>query len=499
MNKTAASPRIIFGELFEALHRAEVLTDGKQISDAIPKTNPDDILKAYRLSKNKPYFSIAIFFNEHFQVQESPSSDFKSDTSKSVIDHIELLWEVLQRKADVLVEGSSLIPLPKAYIVPGGRFNEIYYWDSYFTMLGLAESKRYDLIESMLDNFAYLIDEFGFIPNGNRTYFCSRSQPPFFSLMMKLLAEEKGSNVYTNYEEQLKAEYKFWMDGIQDISEKNTSVKHVVNLDGDVLNRYFDSQASPRAEMFYTDEKDSAESKQRKETYYASVRAACESGWDFSSRWLDESMNLHSIHTSDIIPVDLNCLLYHLELSLIKTAQNEKEVLKFSEAAEKRRQLIRKVFWSEEEAFFFDYNFIKKKLCPVKSLAAVYPLYFKIANPSQAKAVAACLESEFLKEGGLISTTITSGQQWDAPNGWAPLQWMSIVGLRNYGYHELADEIKTAWTRLNIKVYQNTGKLLEKYNVVDTNLESGGGEYPVQDGFGWTNGVLLKLLKEDQL
>ena len=96
-----------------------------------------------------------------------------------------------------------------------------------------------------------------------------------------------------------------------------------------------------------------------------------------------------------------------------------------------------------------------------------------------------------------MTTPITSGQQWDAPNGWAPLQWVGIQGLRNYGFNELADDCAQRWQKLNTDVYHRTGKLLEKYNVEDTSLLSGGGEYEVQDGFGWTNGVLLKLMSRD--
>jgi len=122
-------------------------------------------------------------------------------------------------------------------------------------------------------------------------------------------------------------------------------------------------------------------------------------------------------------------------------------------------------------------------------------MYFKIASPEQAKAVASIIEKNFLQSGGVTTTLETTGQQWDAPNGWAPLQWITIQGLENYGMHDLAKETATRWIALNKKVYQRTGKLMEKYNVYDTALDAGGGEYPSQDGFGWTNGVLLKLLK----
>ena len=129
------------------------------------------------------------------------------------------------------------------------------------------------------------------------------------------------------------------------------------------------------------------------------------------------------------------------------------------------------------------------------TLAAAFPLFFEIASGSQAERVAKILKQHFLQPGGLISTTETTGQQWDAPNGWAPLQWIAIIGLRNYKQDELAKEIARRWMNINEKVYHDTGKMMEKYNVVETDLKAGGGEYPSQDGFGWTNGVYLALEK----
>jgi alpha,alpha-trehalase len=135
----------------------------------------------------------------------------------------------------------------------------------------------------------------------------------------------------------------------------------------------------------------------------------------------------------------------------------------------------------------------------VRTLAGVFPLTFKLATPKQARQVAAGLRQDFLKAGGLLTTLNTSGQQWDAPNAWAPLQYMAIEGLEKYRQQELARTIASRWVSLNSSVFGQTGKLLEKYNVVNTSLEAGGGEYPLQDGFGWTNGVLLKLMNKYKL
>ena len=129
----------------------------------------------------------------------------------------------------------------------------------------------------------------------------------------------------------------------------------------------------------------------------------------------------------------------------------------------------------------------------VSSLAGMYPLAFKIASPTQAKSCLAKVESDFLKPGGLVSTTYESGEQWDAPNGWAPLQWMTVRACLNYGHDNLARKIAERWMKLNERVFKRTGQMMEKYNVVNMDLEAGGGEYKGQEGFGWTNGVYLKL------
>ena len=149
--------------------------------------------------------------------------------------------------------------------------------------------------------------------------------------------------------------------------------------------------------------------------------------------------------------------------------------------------------WNTVDGVYEDYNWVTQKRTGVKSLAMAYPLFFNMASQVQADKVAAYLGEHFLKPGGVVTTLANTGQQWDAPNGWAPLQWMTVQGLENYGHHNLALTIAERWTALNEKVYKNTGKFVEKYNVEDLTLDAGGGEYPVQDGFGWSNGVYLAL------
>ena len=492
----ALPPSFIYPELFQALHASGYWPDGKQLSDALPLAAPSEILACYEQEKNSENFDIKAFFYRFFKPNPSRTTTFQSDLSLSVAAHIEKLWPILTREKDQAVAGSSLIPLPHPYIVPGGRFNEIYYWDSYFTQLGLVQSGHLDILADMVANFAYLIDNIGFIPNGNRTYFLGRSQPPFFSLMVQLLASVRGEVCLKQYRSQLEKEYAFWMDGQQDLGVSVQARKRVVrDPKGFVWNRYYDRFQSPRDEMYQTDWELAQVSQHPPQVLYTHLRAACESGWDFSSRWFADPHQIDTIYTTDIVPVDLNCLLFNLENLLAQAYaadDSEKENL-YAGLATGRKKGIQESFWNAETQFFHDLHRHSFLPTPAITLAGMYPLFFGLATKDQAHACAIRLEKEFLHPGGLVTTLHTTGQQWDAPNGWAPLHWIAVQGLRNYGFDDLANTVSDRWMALNQKVYQSTGKMLEKYNVVDTALTTGGGEYPVQDGFGWTNGVYLQL------
>jgi len=493
----------VFGELFHDVQTSGIFPDSKTFIDATAKHPVREILEKYRQSKADKGWGkedLEKFVLANFELPSSPSSDFEADMNRTASAHIHHLWEVLTRQADQHIEGSSLIPLPHPYIVPGGRFGEVYYWDSYFTMLGLATSGRHDMIENMLDNFAHLLDKISFIPNGNRTYFLGRSQPPFFAAMVNLLVAEKGDAILGKYLPALEKEYQFWMAGAEGLSLEHPSHRRVVRLqDGAILNRYWDDRQGPRPESYPEDLELAEASSQAPQDLYQNLRAACESGWDFSARWFGEGTDFKTIRTTELIPVDLNALLFHLEETLAtayRLQENTSKNIDFEAKAQRRKMAIQTYCWNSQTDFFEDYHFPSQHTTGIPTLAAVYPLFFNIAKTSQAAAVAKRIQTDFLKAGGVVTTLMGSGQQWDSPNGWAPLQWMSIKGLRQYGFDVIANEIRDNWTVLNVRVYRNTGKMMEKYNVTDMDLGAGGGEYPVQDGFGWTNGVLLKLLKE---
>lgn len=485
------TPDLVFGELFTAVQSARIFPDSKTFVDAVPKQAPSRILQVYLSAKDQPGFDLRSFVVNHFDIPGT-ATPTNIEQVQSVTTHIRQLWGTLKRSPAQQQANSSLLPLPHPYIVPGGRFREIYYWDSYFTMLGLRVSGETNTIADMVSNFAALIERYGHIPNGNRTYFLSRSQPPFFSAMVELLAGEKGDSIYKGYLSALQKEYDYWMD-------RSAPTQHVVKMpDGSLLNRYYDQDSIPRQES-YREDIATAESVAHPATLYRDLRSAAESGWDFSSRWQTDPKDLRTTRTTALVPVDLNALLYNLETTLAKAYRmqgNIKEEATFRALATARRRSLEKYCWSAEKGWYVDYDTEKGKQADAVTLAGMYPFFFRIADKKHIQQVSQQIRHSFLQAGGLTTTLQHTGEQWDAPNGWAPLQWISIQGLEKYGQSALARDIAQRWAKLNIQVFQQTGKLMEKYNVVDMTLTAGGGEYPSQDGFGWTNGVLLALMKQ---
>jgi alpha,alpha-trehalase len=498
--RSRKSPDELMGELFSDVQAKQVFADGKTFADLVPRRRLKSIIDEYKLSKHDPHFDFNEFLGRHFYDLTTTihkKEPFKTGANATISHQISQLWEYLERRNRR--DRGSLVALPYIYVVPGGRFNEQFYWDSYFIMLGLAAEGKWQRVEGMLKNCAYMIRKYGYVPTANRTYFLSRSQPPVFVLMVKLLVEHKGKKVLREYLPCLVSEYRFWMKGKKKLLEtENFAYRRVVQMpDGALLNRYYDNKITPRPESLREDTETAVGT--RKKTHqqlFLHLRAAAESGWDFSSRWFRDPRDIRTIRTTDIIPIDLNALLYTLESTIAEaysSFRNPFMVRKFKNLAGKRQQAINTYLWDESNGFYRDYDFHDRQPTQIESLAAVFPLYVGIASQDQAGKVAEKLEKEFLKTGGLVTTLHETGQQWDGPNGWAPLQWIAIEGLRAYGHDALADKIKQRWMALNEKVFKNTHRLIEKYNVADSDGLGGGGEYTLQDGFGWTNGVYTAL------
>ncbi len=495
----AKAPDEALGELFRAVQLNRIYPDGKTFVDKVPNAELRRIAKLYESESHKSDFSLTAFVNEHFAsyAESHPDELLALENQDDPEAHIKKLWDVLTRSAPDSV--GSLLALPKPYIVPGGRFGEQYYWDTYFTMLGLEASGRHDLTDGMMANIKYMFQKIGFIPTGNRTYYMSRSQPPFFLHMIRLVSIRKGHFRYLLPRlPYLLLEYNYWTRNSRDfLKMSKTAYRRLVKMPNSyALSRYYDGLSTARPESYKEDHDTAVASGRKDSIVYRHLRAAAESGWDFTSRWFGDGKELLTIETTNIVPIDLNCLLYELELGIAEAYDKifqKPFALFYRNRAKKRRATINTYMWNEDEGYFFDWHIDKKEPTSVWSIAGVYPLYCGVATHEQAKKVAENIETKFLKPGGIVTTLNDTGQQWDSPNGWAALQWVTIVGLRRYGYHDLADEIKLRWLATNEALYATKNKFVEKYDVVDPGALGGGGEYELQDGFGMTNGVFMAL------
>ncbi|GFE74965.1 alpha,alpha-trehalase TreF [Novosphingobium sp. TCA1] len=493
-NTAPPTPADRYGALFTAVQEQRIFEDGKTFVDAVPKAPPEEIIRSYAAQTPKTPAELKAFVLSHFTVpgvNETPALPLRQ--------HVQALWpHLVRRDAAESAPYASAIALPGPYVVPGGRFREMYYWDSYFTMLGLAADGRDDLVESMIDDFVSLIERFGHIPNGTRTYYLSRSQPPFFALMLDL-SKQTDPALRARRLAALRKEHAYWMAGESCARQARKPCDRVMPMpDGSLLNRYWDDRDTPRDESFAEDRATAAKTPDRPATQmYRDLRAGAESGWDFSARWLTDPRDLSTIRTTVIVPIDLNALLWAMETGIAKgcaEAADRPCQREFNRRADARKAAVDRYLWRGKENRYADWSRDSRKPTAVLSSATLYPLFIGMASPAQAKAVAATTRDKLVAPGGLRTTAVRSGQQWDAPNGWAPLQWVALDGLGRYGEHDLARDIASRWIRTVSVTYHDTGKMLEKYDV-EEQLPGGGGEYPLQDGFGWTNGVTSAILE----
>ena len=496
---TPPPPQVEFKDLFSAVQAAGIFPDSKTFADAVPLASPPTILRQFHAQHPQSPAALRQFVQRHFRIADevAPGSPQQAPVPRlSLGAHIDALWPQLVRDTPTVPAYSSALALPKPYVVPGGRFRELYYWDSYFTMLGLSQSGRQDLVQDMIDDFAWLIDTYGHIPNGTRTYYLGRSQPPFFFEMVALSQPRNAAAAWAQYLPQLKREYDFWMAGAATLKRPG-ALRRVVRLpDGALLNRNWDDVDGPRDESWREDTELARRSGREPQQLYHDLRAAAESGWDFSSRWLRDPQSLASIDTTQIIPVDLNSLLFGLEQAIRAGCEHAGDracARDFAHRAAARRRAINHYLWDRQQGFYADYRWTDRRHTGVLSAATLYPLFESVAGSAQAAQVAKVVRESLLSRGGLATSTRTTGQQWDAPNGWAPLQWVAVRGLRDAGAGPLAATIACRWLVTVATAYRHSGKLVEKYNVV-TQGGGSGGEYPLQDGFGWTNGVTRRLM-----
>ena len=373
---------------------------------------------------------------------------------KSVLDYIENYWP----KITFSVKHNTLfrIAVPFPFVAPNHTFFrlDLFYWDSYFIILGLVASSRMALARDIVENLIYLFRKFGMVPQRNRWINISRTNPPFLSQMAYAVYAKDGDREWLHKVIAVaKEEYRKVWGG------KERFVREIG------LNRY--SSFPP-----------------------SHILAEHESGWDMTSRFRGQCRN--------VIPVDLNCLLYKYETDFADEAKisgSAAEEKFWRGEADKRRYLVNKFLWDEKEGFFFDYNFVEKRKIPFKTLAAYYALWSGIASQEQSLALVQSL-SVFETSSGLTNTekSLSFRKQWDWPNGWPNQIWIAVKGLLDYGYESEAKRIAQKWLDLNVRVFKETGALWEKYDVVSGDIGKSG-LYPTQPGFGWTNAVFLKLLE----
>ena len=392
--------------------------------------------------------------------REKFSNYLKPRYVDEVLAYIESYWPKLIKtnKKDL----KTLIGLPHPYIVPtdaGGVFQEQYYWDSYPVVRALIDHPKYrQLAIGMVDNLLHLVERFGIVPNASRFYFLSRSEPPLLSSMVSVVYEATHDKKWLSRAcELLEMEYNdIWMGKIHLRNYRLTSTG---------LCRYYDLNAFD-------------------------LLAEAESGWDMTSRFGGKCLSY--------CPVDLNCLLYIYEKDLAAAfkifGKTDKEE-KYQKAAEKRAKLINKLMWDEASGYYFDYNFEKRRISKLLTIAGIYPLNVGIATYVQAQRVIAVVERVLQKDWGVVqSVRFVENFQWDWPNGWAPIQLRVVEALLRYGYINLAKRFITKWIACNVKVFRETGELWEKYDVVHGRV----GEpdrYPTVPGFAWTNAVFIIFTK----
>ncbi|MFB6124914.1 MAG: trehalase family glycosidase [Halanaeroarchaeum sp.] len=489
----------VCGELFRAVQSGGLFDDDKTFVDAKPRESPPVIVERFLDQRENDGFDLETFVHRHFAIPAPV--EHEGAHPESMEEYIETVWSSLTRTFDAdPPDDGTLFSLPNRHVVPGDRFREMYYWDSYFIAEGLAAVDRIDAVADIVDNVASMVDAFGFVPLGNRVYYDSRSQVPLFYRTLHVLERERGFAAVDPYVDRLVDEYEFWMAGRESVlaDDEPAAARRVVELpDGTALNRYWDSRAKPRPEAYSHDRELAARvPTDDRPALFRDLRAACESGWDFTTRWLADAEDMTSIRTTDLVPVDLNAVLYEVETGLtdwLARRGEDDRASAFEGAAERRREAVETHLWDEEAGFYVDYDWAGQSRSAELTLAGTVPLFAGLASQERAERVAGVVSTEFLEDGGLVTTLRSSDQQWDRPNGWAPLQWFAVVGLRRYGFDALAEEIADRWLSMVRSVYDQTGTMQEKYDVHVADSGVGLGEYPQQYGFGWTNGVAVAL------
>ncbi|XP_017753847.1 PREDICTED: trehalase-like [Eufriesea mexicana] len=516
------------GELLKTVQLAEIFPDSKSFVDLHQINDPEVTLSNfYRLmneTDNKPSRSqIRQYVNDNFASSselidwtlpdwtENPSilKRIQETKYREWAKHLNEIWKDLARKASPEVakypERHSLIYVNNGFIIPGGRFKEFYYWDSYWVIEGLLLSDMYQTAKGIIDNFLYMVEKYGFIPNGGRIYYLMRSQPPLLHLMVSRYLEITRDYEYLRkIISTLEKEFAFWQ------REKMIDVEK----DGKIykMGHYVVHSTRPRPESFKEDYLMAQNLPEKmQDFFYNNIKAGAESGWDFSNRWYignnkSGMLSLLNISTQYIIPVDLNAILQQNARLLNEfhtLLGNNAKSQYYMKIAGELQMAIDNVLWNEESGIWLDYDVKNERSRNMFYPSNLTPLYTKSYNRLQREryALSAVKYLKLQKVdsflGGTPSSLNHTGEQWDFPNAWPPLQSFIVMGLYRTGVSEameIAHELASRWLASNYLGYAENGYMFEKYDSVVPGHGGGGGEYHVQTGFGWTNGVVLEFL-----
>ncbi|XP_063971932.1 trehalase isoform X2 [Diachasmimorpha longicaudata] len=517
------------GELLHTVQMATLYQDSKTFVDMKMKKPAEETLRAFHRMMNRTDQTptkeeIQNFVDNNF---DPPGSEFetwipgdwrvdptfltrvKDKELRKFASDLNDIWKLLGRKMkdDVRINEHlySIIYVPNPVIVPGGRFREFYYWDSYWIMKGLLLSEMFTTVKGMLSNFVTIVDKIGLIPNGGRIYYEMRSQPPMLIPMVKdYLAVTKDYDWLRDNLWLLEKEFEFWMT--------NRTIE--VEKDGKnyTLARFYEESKGPRPESYRQDYSSSQQfrTNEEKENYYRDLKTAAESGWDFSSRWfiLDGTNrgNLSNIKTRYIIPVELNAILYYNAVLLADFNEkigNTSKAIMYKQKAEEWKTAVNAVLWHEEVGVWLDYdllNDIKRDYFYPTNIVPLWTDCYDITKREDyvAKTLKYLEKNQIMINlGGIPATLEHSGEQWDYPNAWPPLQYFVIESLDKTGdawAQRLAYEMSERWVRSNFKAFNATNTMYEKYDATVSGGGGGGGEYEVQLGFGWSNGLVMHLI-----
>ncbi|KAL0840923.1 hypothetical protein ABMA28_014720 [Loxostege sticticalis] len=515
-------------ELLHHVQIARIFEDSKTFVDLHMLQDPEEILEEFNQllneTKNPTKEQLREFVQKHFdsegELEDWTPHDFNENPTflqgirdvklRQFAKDIHNIWPTLGRKIKPHVfekpERFSLIPMPNGFIIPGGRFKEIYYWDTYWIIEGLLIGGMKETAKGMIENLIDLLRKLGHIPNGSRWYYQERSQPPLLCAMVLLyIRETKDIQFLKANIDALEAELEYWLDS-QIVSFEKDNSTHT-------LLRYYSPSKGPRPESYSEDYNEGLKYKSddRKQEFYIDLKSAAESGWDFSSRWFvddagENSGNLTTIHTKEIIPVDLNSIFANALQNMAnfqRLLNRPRRASHWAYLARQWRSNIEAVFWDEEDGIWYDYDMVNGKHRKYFYPSNVSPLWMgavdkRLVRKHSARVLQYLKNSHGLDfPGGIPTSLIRSGEQWDFPNAWPPLVSVVVNALEALGTREgrkVAFNVAQTWVRACHKGFGENKQMFEKYDAEVPGKFGGGGEYTVQTGFGWTNGCVLEFL-----